>query len=350
MLEKNSEVQNDERDNDNTNTVTPTKKPSGTAIFAALFNGIGVGLLLGLLLGLAVSPVVSSIIATLSSLLAVLLGLNEKFLGTLKSLRIGAFGLSCVAGVLFGMFTRTHDLLSPQLESRKEQYIKLGYSEQEALDFISYQEFSLVPDHWTFVSTPENDSIAEEEVDYDTSKADVSKTSEAEPATLETDTKTPKTNKSTKKIVTSNAFQSRKSSVLFSSELKTTDCYLLDNVDESTEMPEIMISFEVVGGTWIELAKNLQKEMKSDALKTSLLICKKSFCEQGSSEKLTISNCEQLVNQKESNSMAISFEENGKPWVALISSARNTLSKHDFSKFLLSLSNTFCNETTTNNN
>ena len=118
-------------------------------LLTSFFNGLGVGLLLGLPLGLAVSPVVSAIIGTLSSLLVVLLGLNENYLSPVKSIRIGAFGVFCVIGILSGMYIRSHDSMAPSLHSLYDEYKSMGFPDKDARDFIAYQEFELVPANWT---------------------------------------------------------------------------------------------------------------------------------------------------------------------------------------------------------
>lgn len=105
--------------------------------FSAVFNGLGIGLLLGILLGLSVSPVVSGVIATISSLLAVLIGLNEKFLDSLKSLRIGSFGLFSVVGIMLGLYLRANNPFAPSLLDKMEEYRSIGYSDEEARAMIT---------------------------------------------------------------------------------------------------------------------------------------------------------------------------------------------------------------------
>lgn len=314
-------------------------KPSTSEKVAAIFNGLGVGILLGLLLGLAVSPVVSGIIGTLSSLLAVLLGLNEKFLSPIKSFRVGAFGFSSVVGILLGMYIRTHNLLSPDLHVLKQQYLELGYTDEEALDFISFQEFGLVPDHWSFGGA----SVVEETVINEEPKTETIDSLKQEIINdKEVSANDTQTKKTTSRVVPTNLPQTRRASVLYASELNTADCYMLAYVDESTAVSEMISAFEVVGGSWKTLAKNLEKELKSDALKTSLLICKESFCGDKSNGKLKIANCDELAKETSATSRAQSFEENGEPWLTLTASARKQLSKEDFVKLILTISNTFC--------
>ena len=110
-------------------------KAGAFSIITAIINGAGVGLLLGALLGLSISPVVSGVIGTLSGLLAVLLGTSEKYMSQLKSVRIGAFGFFCVAGIMLGIHIRTNNAMLPDREKMMHDYTKVGFSKQEALDF-----------------------------------------------------------------------------------------------------------------------------------------------------------------------------------------------------------------------
>lgn len=113
------------------------QNPSRFQGYAAIFNGLGIGLFLGLLLGLSVSPVVSGVIGTISSLLAILIGLNEKFLNPIKSLRIGSFGLFSVIGILLGLYIRANDPFAPSLTGKMRTYTDIGYSEIEARGFVT---------------------------------------------------------------------------------------------------------------------------------------------------------------------------------------------------------------------
>ena len=75
------------------------------------------GLLVGIIVGISVSPVVKVVLSALAALLAAFLGVQDskKAEGTenvdyskniLTGLRAGSFGISCVAGILLGIFLR----------------------------------------------------------------------------------------------------------------------------------------------------------------------------------------------------------------------------------------------------
>ena len=122
--------------------------PTLINIISAIINGGGIGLLLGMLMGLTDKPVVAGIITTLSGLLTLLLGVNEVYITILKGIRIGAFGVFCVAGVLWGLDIRTNNGMLPSREKMMEEYTKVGFTKQEALDFIAYREFQIIPRGW----------------------------------------------------------------------------------------------------------------------------------------------------------------------------------------------------------
>ncbi len=96
------------------------------AVLTDLLSGAGLGLLLGLIVGLAVSPVVGIVVGALVSLLAVFLGLdgradpNPSVLAKVQinGVRIGAFGLAAVAGVLLGQYVRINN---PMAEAPERQ-------------------------------------------------------------------------------------------------------------------------------------------------------------------------------------------------------------------------------------
>jgi hypothetical protein len=169
--------------------------------FSAVFNGLGIGMLLGILLGLSVSPVVSGVIATISSLLAVLIGLNEKFLDSLKSLRIGSFGLFSVVGILLGLYLRANDPFAPSLLDKMEEYRSIGYSDEEARAMIT-----------GFI------------------KADSGK------------------------VV-------RQASVLYSGNIEAQDCDYLSGANSGTETSEIIEAFKAPGGFWADFAEEVDRSI-----------------------------------------------------------------------------------------
>ncbi len=118
-------------------------------VAAQIFSGVGMGLLLGLLLGLSSSPVVGLVVGALAALIATFIGLriqskdstdtsadtNSPAQRKQAALRAGVFGLSCVVGLLCGIYLRTHDSLSPApvpLKQQMDELLGLGFSAPEA--------------------------------------------------------------------------------------------------------------------------------------------------------------------------------------------------------------------------
>ncbi|SMD44406.1 hypothetical protein SAMN00777080_3027 [Aquiflexum balticum DSM 16537] len=186
--------------------------------FSAIFNGLGIGLLLGVLLGLSVSPVVSGVIATISSLLAVLVGLNERLLDPLKSLRIGSFGLFSVAGILLGLYLRANDPFAPTLLDKMEEYRSIGYSDEEAREMIT-----------GFIRADSGKVI-------------------------------------------------RQASVLYSGTIEANDCDYLRYSNSDTPPEEIIDAFKAADGFWKKLAAEIEKNMTKENQGTALLAVRDSFC------------------------------------------------------------------------
>jgi len=121
-------------------------------LLAELFAGAGTGLLLGLLLGLSASPVVGVVVGALAALLAALIGLPMPGKSTATTAtaaaeassparrkaahwRAAVFSLACMLGLLFGLYVRTHDLLSPaprSLQAQVDELKALGFTADQA--------------------------------------------------------------------------------------------------------------------------------------------------------------------------------------------------------------------------
>lgn len=195
-------------------------------VFSAVFNGLGIGLLLGILLGLSVSPVVSGVIATISSLLAVLVGINEKFLDPLKSLRIGSFGLFAVIGILLGLYLRANDPFAPSLLDKMKEYQAIGYSDEEAREMIT-----------GFIRADSGKVI-------------------------------------------------RQASVLYSGTIEVGDCDLLIYANDQIPASEVINTFQLTGGIWQKFAENLANEIPENSQANVLLALRDSFCEDGKNSSM----------------------------------------------------------------
>ena len=197
---------------------SPSPKVTFINGFSAVFNGLGIGLLLGILLGLSVSPVVSGVIATISSLLAVLVGLNEKFLDPLKSLRIGSFGLFSVVGILLGLYLRANDPFAPTLFDKMEEYRAIGYNDNEAREMIT-----------GFIRADSGKVI-------------------------------------------------RQASVLYSGTIEANDCDYLRYSNSDTPPEEIIDAFKAADGFWNKLAMEIENNLSKADQGGSLLAVRDSFC------------------------------------------------------------------------
>lgn len=215
------------------------------SLLSSFFNGMGVGLLLGLLLGLAVSPVVSGIIGTLSSLLVVLLGLNENYLNPIKSIRIGSFGLFCVIGILSGKYLANNNSFAPSLEKQYDEYRDLGFSKTDARDLIAYQKLRLIPEGFKFTIPAGTDSLMDQQ------------------------------------------FQSSRT-VMFSSEINSSQCIILKSSNEYMNFEDLAHNFELAGGTWKELANELDPALPEKSRSTTLLLLRDIFCESEESSTIKV--------------------------------------------------------------
>ena len=240
---------------------SPVKKISRLRVISAVFNGLGIGLLLGMLLGLSISPVVSGVIATLSSLLAIFLGLNEKYLDPLKSIRIGAFGLFAVAGILLGIYMRANDSFAPSLLDMKNEYMAIGYNDEEARAFIT------------------------KSIEADTGKT------------------------------------RRQANVLYSSTVDAGACDVLVYANEETPVQEIINTFTEAGGTWKELAENFQKDLPEESVKPSLLSLRDCFCDLASSGEIKMTNLDKVrkLNRGDSlDNIEQVLSSSGDNWQAVV--------------------------------
>ncbi|AKP52014.1 hypothetical protein [Cyclobacterium amurskyense] len=229
--------------------------------YAAIFNGLGIGLFLGLLLGLSVSPVVSGVIGTISSLLAILVGLNEKFLDPIKSLRIGAFGLFSVLGILLGLYIRANDPFSPSLADKVKTFTDIGYTENEARGFVT-----------GFIQSDSTAAI-------------------------------------------------RQANVLYSSALKIQACDFLVYASSETPVPEVFNTFNTAGGIWAQLSSLFKKDLSDKTGAEALLILRDEFCENSTLDGRTImveGEITKLNQQSNLEEMTEAFENSNAPWSKII--------------------------------
>lgn len=126
---------------------------------ATILAGIGMGLLLGLIMGLSVSEVVKVIMAAMTAILGAFLGFDkrsytgvttddyqkEKENTLFTSLRAGWFGIAVIAGILSGMFIRTHEVFTPSVEKSVKQWTDAGYDPVYARKLVVFQRLAINP-------------------------------------------------------------------------------------------------------------------------------------------------------------------------------------------------------------
>jgi len=206
--------------------------------------------------------------------LALLLGLSEKYLDPLKSLRIGAFGLFAVAGVILGLYMRANDPFAPTLRDKMEQYVDLGYKDEEARAFI------------------------------------------------------------TRAILADSTKSMREASVLYSSTVDASACDDLAYANE--ENPgEIVNIFHMAGGTWKELADAFSKDLPAENVGKSLLLIRDCFCSLTSSGELKMENLDKIRKIKDNDSVdhiESVLSSSGESWNAIVKKVRERIpgdEKHD---------------------
>jgi hypothetical protein len=136
---------------------------------ATILSGIGMGLLLGLIMGLSVSEVVKVIMGTLTALLGAFLGFDKRsFTGMnaddyqkdqqnalFTALRAGWFGFAVVAGILFGMWIRTHEVFTLSVNKSVQQWTDAGYDAEYARKLVTYQRLAINPSTGVIGATTE---------------------------------------------------------------------------------------------------------------------------------------------------------------------------------------------------
>ena len=249
---------------------TPPPKINRLKIISAVFNGLGIGFLLGILWSLNTEPVIGGVIATLSSLLALFLGLNEKFLDPLKSIRIGSFGLAAVAGIMLGLYMRINDPFTPTLRDKMDQYLDIGYDEDEARAFIT------------------NDI-----------KADSGRVK-------------------------------RQTTLLFSSSVALDECDNLRGIDESYKREDIenIKSVGYLHGTWLEFVEVFLEQFEGDQVVTAMITMRNCFCpDEGGEGELKITTSKEIKELGSQNSVeeiesVLSSPDAGKSWQVIVSKIR----------------------------
>lgn len=221
----------------------PDKKMTRLKVLTAILNGLGIGLLLGLLISLSLSPVVSGVVAALTGLLAVLLGLDEKYISPLKSIRIGTFGLAATAGIIFGLYIRASNPFAPTLVDKLNLYQQLGYTEEEARAFVT--KF----------------------IDSDTGSV------------------------------------RREAPILYSSTIDASACDVLQYATTDQSATEVVNTFREAGGTWKELAEAYQADLPQSLQSIALISIRDCFCSLASDGVIKMTDREKIARLGQHSSL-----------------------------------------------
>jgi hypothetical protein len=109
-------------------------------LFAAA--GAATGILFGTLIGLSASPIVGTVVGGAITLGAAVLEMRRPRgvsgeSGHTLALALTVFSLTCLSGVLGGLWLRTHDALGATPEWHVARWVKAGYTVQEARRIVA---------------------------------------------------------------------------------------------------------------------------------------------------------------------------------------------------------------------
>jgi hypothetical protein len=275
----------------------------------SLFGGAGIGLLFGIIMGTSVEPLVTTMFGALTAILAAILGLNDKNFNNAKAVRIGAFGFFCVIGAYFGLFVRSHNLLSPSLVGMKEEYLAVGYTEQQALNFITQKAFgtALYPG-----TSSSSDGI--DNVDVTSAIA----------------------------VIDSSVIKQH-SSLLFSAPVELSGCDELEYTDDSLPLEEIVNNFELTGGVWETLGLHVAENVIEDRQKSILLSVKDSACQVNNVDEDSCSTIDQYLLQQSYQEVLLSIAGLNDGWKKIANSIdESELSLEEKTLSLTLVKNTLC--------
>lgn len=195
----------------------------------AFFGGMGIGLLIGLLIGLTTNGIVGIIIGTLTTILLAYVGTGDGAPAEDTSMRIGAFGLFCVVGILAGLYLRVTNAFVPNPTDQVQMWMKDGvFTKEEAKTYYLYDRFAF---------TPAGQAI-------DTTKD-----------------------------------RKARNVVLYGSEINETDCDLL-NEYESFPLENKMKAYATLGGIWKKGVENINQLAQDDTEKIKMLQLLKTLCDE----------------------------------------------------------------------
>lgn len=262
----------------------------------AAFGGAGIGLLFGVIMGTSVTPTVATMLGALTALLAGILGLNDNMFNDAKAARVGAFGLACVVGAYMGLYVRSHNVLAPSMLDLKQDYLDVGFTEKQALNFIAMKEFgmslaqldgavspsvsstapvhipssTLAPGAGANGEEPsDSDSISSPENQVETVAAVQAEHAAPVPVTAGAHSPAPS--------VAATVFKQH-NSLLFGAKVEVSGCEELVHTDASLPLEEVLNNFELTGGAWEEVMYDVYEALPEEEQKPVLLLVKDAVC------------------------------------------------------------------------
>lgn len=302
--------------------------PQSVSLKLALFGGAGIGALFGFIMGTSITPTVATILGALTGMLAGILGLNDGNFGNAKAVRIGGFGFACVLTALFGLFVRSHNLMSPSLLSLKQQYVELGFSEAQALDFVAQKEFGVSLAAFNPQPPPGDPAVVEgAEGAGSSAPVVVAAVAPASPSLAE-------------------QIHKQHSSLLFSAPVDLSSCDELEGTDETLALDDIIGNFELTGEMWETAALVATEQIAPAQQKAVMLATKAIICSSG---EIDDAACERLKPLVEADShsgyqlLSDAFKVEGEDWQQLLQAVElRELSEADKQQTLFLMANTLC--------
>jgi hypothetical protein len=127
---------------------------------------------------------------------------------------------------------------------------------------------------------------------------------------------------------------------LFSSTVDARACDFLQSAKADWPASEIINSFRSAGGTWAELAVNLNKFMPEASFVPAMLALRDSFCELEYSGDITIENTLQVSQLNDTNTLdeiTAALKSSGKSWQRIVKNTLPAVPKDQQKQFYLSL-------------
>ena len=209
--------------------------------------------------------------------------------------------------------------LAPSLQSLYDEYTAMGFSEKEARNFIAYQEFDLIPAEWTKKTI--SDSASGETASEESGGGRIIAPAE-------------------------NVASKKRQSVLYSSEVDAGQCYILESSNKNMAFSSIKRNFSAAGGTWKELADDLDPALPENARIDALLLLRDIFCASSESGIIKV-KCDNLQDINSKSTLADikkSLSSSGKIWSEIVTNVDKKIDASYQKQLYLSLIKILCHD------